>query len=726
MYTSSPTTLIIAIDPSSMIQSIQGAMKRNCFAVLFAVLALSVLLAAPSASAQQVSVTTDDVVVGDETGQTFSVPIQVSNLDAVSDVNSYQFDLGFPTGKLTFEEFQVSNTLTGDAGFSVSQPDSADANASGTATFGGFSQGTPLGAVDSSGTLVRAVFTLSDTLDAAVTIQNVTFNGGDIAADLAEADFSVLVAQNTASIVEEQKGTGAETILKIQGSDYAGLDIKAFDLAIQFPDGITAPSSGAASVPQDGFSTSSDFNSQTGVLTVSSFSQSGDELAGDGVILEVTLNPVETPGTFDFAFQRDNSGFQDTNGDEVSVTLSGGSLTFQGPITIAEARDRGPDSRVTVDGTVTRAFGSYVRFQDESGPTGASGLVIRQTSGDLSSEFQQDISDGNITKGTQIQVTGTLSAFFGLLQINNQDLSNYAVQEQNAVPPAQAVELSTLSADGEDYESELVEVDSLQFVNPDTTDGTLNEDFTYTVEDPSGTTFQYRVQGPSETSVIGAPITQGMFTYTGVVGEFDGTPQLIPIRIETGLPVELANFEATRNGPSVQLTWTTASETNNAGFRVQHRAPGQSDWVQLGYVESKASGGTATEAKSYRYSVGEELAAGTHAFRLRQVDLDGSTTIAGKTTVEVRMDEALTLTAPSPNPTSGQATLAFGVKESSETEIVVYNVLGQQVKTLYEGTPRAEQTRRVSFDTSQLPSGTYFVQARSGGIQKTTRLTVIR
>ena len=36
---------------------------------------------------------------------------------------------------------------------------------------------------------------------------------------------------------------------------------------------------------------------------------------------------------------------------------------------IIEARNQGPESTVTVEGTVTRAFGAYVRLQDESGPT---------------------------------------------------------------------------------------------------------------------------------------------------------------------------------------------------------------------------------------------------------------------------------------------------------------------------------------------------------------------
>jgi hypothetical protein len=83
------------------------------------------------------------------------------------------------------------------------------------------------------------------------------------------------------------------------------------------------------------------------------------------------------------------------------------------------------------------------------------------------------------------------------------------------------------------------------------------------------------------------------------------------------LPVELASFEATRSGNSaVQLRWTTASEQGNADFRVQHRTRSDSSWTRVGFVESKATGGTLTEALRYRVTA-EDLTVGPHQFRLQ-------------------------------------------------------------------------------------------------------------
>lgn len=204
-----------------------------------------------------------------------------------------------------------------------------------------------------------------------------------------------------------------------------------------------------------------------------------------------------------------------------------------------------------------------------------------------------------------------------------------------------------------------------------------------------------------------------------------GDPDQIIKMNDVPLPVEVTGFDAVQDGSSIELTWQTASETNNAGFRVQHQTESGS-WSKLGFVESNAPSGTATEAQSYRYKVDRELDPGTHRFRLTQVDLDGSTHPSKVVEVNVQMDQVVSLSAPSPNPTSGQVSLSFAVKEKTDATLSVYNVLGQKVETLYDGTPRAEQMRSVTFDTSDLPSGVYVVRLQAGDQTQTQRLTVVR
>jgi len=189
------------------------------------------------------------------------------------------------------------------------------------------------------------------------------------------------------------------------------------------------------------------------------------------------------------------------------------------------------------------------------------------------------------------------------------------------------------------------------------------------------------------------------------------------------LPVEMASFEARQTGErSVRLHWQTASETGNTGFRVQHQGPSAASWSKMGFVDGS---GTTTNAQSYQFSA-EDLAVGTHQFRLQQVDLDGSTTLHDPVTVDLQMTKALRLSAPIPNPVQGTATASFAVKEQWQATVALYNVLGEKVATLYRGAPTAGEVQSVRIRTSDLASGVYFLRLDAGNQVRTQRLTVVR
>ena len=184
-----------------------------------------------------------------------------------------------------------------------------------------------------------------------------------------------------------------------------------------------------------------------------------------------------------------------------------------GPVTIAEARTAGVGATVTVTGTVTRAMGAFTYFQDETG-----GLTIRQTSGD----FFDDVTDGTISGGTEITVTGTISMFNGLLQINGGDLMSYSVGATGDLPAPQMIALDELIANGEDYEAELVQVSDL------TTDGMgmFTAATSYDVGDPTTPLADnniLRIPNAADSDIDGTPIPVAEFTFTGVVGQFDGS-----------------------------------------------------------------------------------------------------------------------------------------------------------------------------------------------------------
>lgn len=186
------------------------------------------------------------------------------------------------------------------------------------------------------------------------------------------------------------------------------------------------------------------------------------------------------------------------------------------------------------------------------------------------------------------------------------------------------------------------------------------------------------------------------------------------------LPVELTNFSGRSQGQSVAFNWSTASETNNAGFIIQQKVDGTfSDVSPL--IEGA---GTSTQPVSYDHTV-EGLSAGTHAFRLKQKNLDGTTSFSEPIDVKVGLAGDYTLNA-YPNPFRGRATVEFAVKESQRVTIEIYNTLGQRVQTLYQDTPRAEDTAKVSLDARDLSSGLYIVRMRGESFSTTQTLTLVK
>jgi putative ubiquitin-RnfH superfamily antitoxin RatB of RatAB toxin-antitoxin module len=190
------------------------------------------------------------------------------------------------------------------------------------------------------------------------------------------------------------------------------------------------------------------------------------------------------------------------------------------------------------------------------------------------------------------------------------------------------------------------------------------------------------------------------------------------------LPVELAGFEATVDEGTVRLTWQTASETGNARFEVQRRADakrGEGAWTAVGSVEGS---GTTTEAQRYQFA-DEDLPyeANQLDYRLRQIDLDGSTQFSKTVTVERSVGE-VELLGTYPNPVQSRVTVRYAVPERQEVTIQLHDMLGRKVRTLVRSEKTGRHKHRV--DVENLASGVYFLRLQAEGKMRTQKLTLVR
>lgn len=190
--------------------------------------------------------------------------------------------------------------------------------------------------------------------------------------------------------------------------------------------------------------------------------------------------------------------------------------------------------------------------------------------------------------------------------------------------------------------------------------------------------------------------------------------------VETVLPVELASFDAVASSNDVTLRWRTASETANAGFEVQQKVNGT--FQKVGFVEGK---GTTTQAQNYSYQL-NGLAPGIHAFRLKQLDFDGSIHYSPVVETAVELPGTYFLSPAYPNPFNPQTQFTLTVAREQRVQVAVYDMLGRQVAVLHNGTLAANEARTFRVDGSNLQSGLYLIRATGQYFSTARQITLLK
>ena len=145
-------------------------------------------------------------------------------------------------------------------------------------------------------------------------------------------------------------------------------------------------------------------------------------------------------------------------------------------------------------------------------------------------------------------------------------------------------------------------------------------------------------------------------------------------------------------------------------------------WTEIGAVEGA---GTTTRAQRYRFTDrGFPYDAKTLTYRLRQVDIDGTATIAGERTVTLGGPAQLELLCTYSNPAQAQATVRVGIPDGvTDARLVLFDLLGRHVRTLaVSGTGRQTSQR----NTSDLAPEVYFLRLTGDGQVRTQKLTIVR
>ncbi len=186
------------------------------------------------------------------------------------------------------------------------------------------------------------------------------------------------------------------------------------------------------------------------------------------------------------------------------------------------------------------------------------------------------------------------------------------------------------------------------------------------------------------------------------------------------LPVELVSFDALKDGEEVVLRWTTASETNNAGFAVEQLA--NDAFTEIGFV---TGAGTTEETQDYSFAV-DNLGPGQHTFRLQPVDFDGAFELSETVTVAIEAPASLALSEAYPNPFNPTTLISVSVARTQQVRVEAYNYQGQRVAVLFDGTLEANLEEAFRFEAGNLPSGAYMIRATGAHEVVTQSVTLVK
>ena len=186
------------------------------------------------------------------------------------------------------------------------------------------------------------------------------------------------------------------------------------------------------------------------------------------------------------------------------------------------------------------------------------------------------------------------------------------------------------------------------------------------------------------------------------------------------IPVELISFSAILQHNQIDITWSTATETNNQGFSIERKF-NSGAWKSIGFVEGQ---GTTTNTHHYTFQ-DEGLTPGIYLYRLKQIDYDGTFEYSKEIEVEVGIPDKFSLSQNYPNPFNPGTKISWQSPVGGYQTLKIYDVLGNEVATLVNEYRNAG-SYEVEFNSAGLSSGVYFYRIQVGDFIETKKMVLLR
>ena len=168
------------------------------------------------------------------------------------------------------------------------------------------------------------------------------------------------------------------------------------------------------------------------------------------------------------------------------------------------------------------------------------------------------------------------------------------------------------------------------------------------------------------------------------------------------------------------LNWATATEIDNYGYDVERKSSNEG-WNKIGFVNGN---GNSVSTKEYSY-IDKSVTSGNYEYRLKQIDFGGRYEYSKVVEVSILKPEQFSLDQNYPNPFNPSTKINFTTEQSGNVSLIIYNVLGQQIRTLVNGFMEAGQ-HSIEFNAGGLQSGLYFYKLESSGLNQVKKMTLLK
>jgi len=198
------------------------------------------------------------------------------------------------------------------------------------------------------------------------------------------------------------------------------------------------------------------------------------------------------------------------------------------------------------------------------------------------------------------------------------------------------------------------------------------------------------------------------------------------IRRSIIVPVELSNFSVSQIKDNIIVEWTTSTEKNNHGFELYRTDLTNNQKILCGFKEGA---GNSTVPSHYFFSdpVNKK---GNYSYSLIQVDFNGERNEVASKEIYADMHMKYFLGQNYPNPFNPETKINFMLPEKSNISLIIYDVMGREIKTLAEGLYEAGSYTLKWDGTNNFKqkaaSGLYFYKLNSAGFSAICKMALVK